>query len=667
MVRRLSTPRLITLEPTAVIPLPIAYGGTSATSAQDALRNLHAISFSEKGAPNGVATLDENGIVPLSQLPPFSIDAVALSGPTQVLPSSTTTYHITNYTNQITYSAIAQRGQVSLIEDTLYYRAPTTIGADTITINTTTFHITVSGEVITPARILTDTKARISLSPTFHKLNAQLPSSDTVVSTKWELSSSVFFDADVITTTVQGASTLWKPNVTLQPNTTYYVRAKDYAKNAADTGWSKVVAVTTLDLPYWVSSLYGEAEKFFNATVVADDRLYCVGSLYHRSVGETNYTARAFFTCYTTQGEVLWQKLLLTPVNSTLSGVTLLNDTFYAVGYVVQSSSNTIPLLIAFNRAGDVLWQYTLNGSGLDVLYHVTTDGNYLYASGAQSTNASGFMKRPDAYLIKYDTLGNLIWQRSVNLRGSECSFNACLYDSSVLYAVGYTGSDLYVSAWNPQGTLLWQTGTSLSSGSATLLDIASDANTLYAVGSYVTSNGTRRSYMVHLNKNGALVRQSAFSSGANDVATSIALDDTQLYVSTYSGSGTVNSHLVRFTKVGALNKSLSLTGAGTKILQRLKCHGNRLYAVGFLTSLNGSYRDTLALSAPATLEVAPVALPSTNLSVLGFESNTYTQTSVSLGFSSKSFSTSTPTLTLTQARYPLVDASTAMSTSLYC
>ncbi len=81
MIRRLSTPRLITLEPTAVVPLPIAYGGTSATSAQDALRNLHAISFSEKGAPNGVATLDENGIVPLSQLPPFSIDAVALSAP----------------------------------------------------------------------------------------------------------------------------------------------------------------------------------------------------------------------------------------------------------------------------------------------------------------------------------------------------------------------------------------------------------------------------------------------------------------------------------------------------------------------------------------------------------------------------------------------------------
>lgn len=667
MVRRLSTPHLITLEPVTVVPLPITYGGTGATSAQDALKNLHAISLNEKGVPNGVATLDANGVVPLSQLPPTSIDAVTLSGPTQVLSLSTATYHITNYTNQITYSATSQYGQVSLVEDTLYYRAPATTGTDTITINTTTFHITISNEVIAAARILTDPKTRISLSPTFQKLNAQLPPTDTLVSTQWQLSPSVFFDTSVVSETVQGASTFWKPNVTLEPNTTYYVRAKDYAKNAGDTGWSKITAFTTIDVPYWVSSLYGEAEKFFNATVFANDQLYCVGSLYHRSVGETNYTARAFFTCYTSQGEVLWQKVLLTPVNSTLTGIVLLNDIFYAVGYLVQFSSNTLPLLIAFDKVGNLLWQYTLNGSGLDVLYHVTTDGNYLYASGAQSTNASGLMKRPDAYLIKYDPLGNLVWQRSVKLRGSECSFNACLYDNSVIYTAGYTGSDIHVSAWNAQGTLLWQTGTSLSSGSATLLDIISDANTLYTVGSYVSSNGTRRSYMVHFNKNGALLRQSAFSIGTNDVATSIALDDDYLYIATYSGTNPINTHLVRYTKVGVLNRSVSLVGPGTKILQRLKRYGNRLYAVGYLTSLNVSYRDTLALCAPITLDIASMALPSTNLSVLGFDINGYTQTSVSLGYSSKSLSSYTPSLTITSTRYPSVDVSAALSTSLYC
>lgn len=80
MVRRLSTPNLITLEPATIVPLPIAYGGTGATSALDALKNLHAISLNEKGAPNGVATLDADGIVPLNQLPPTSVDSVTLSG-----------------------------------------------------------------------------------------------------------------------------------------------------------------------------------------------------------------------------------------------------------------------------------------------------------------------------------------------------------------------------------------------------------------------------------------------------------------------------------------------------------------------------------------------------------------------------------------------------------
>ena len=51
------------------IPLGVASGGTGASTAAGALANLGAIPASQKGAASGVAELDSNGIVPLSQLP----------------------------------------------------------------------------------------------------------------------------------------------------------------------------------------------------------------------------------------------------------------------------------------------------------------------------------------------------------------------------------------------------------------------------------------------------------------------------------------------------------------------------------------------------------------------------------------------------------------------
>lgn len=55
--------------------LPVASGGTGATSAANAIANLGVISSAEKGANNGVATLGSNGKIPSAQIPAVSFQS----------------------------------------------------------------------------------------------------------------------------------------------------------------------------------------------------------------------------------------------------------------------------------------------------------------------------------------------------------------------------------------------------------------------------------------------------------------------------------------------------------------------------------------------------------------------------------------------------------------
>jgi len=55
--------------------LPVASGGTGATSAANAIANLGVIASAEKGAINGVATLGSNGKIPSAQIPAVSFQS----------------------------------------------------------------------------------------------------------------------------------------------------------------------------------------------------------------------------------------------------------------------------------------------------------------------------------------------------------------------------------------------------------------------------------------------------------------------------------------------------------------------------------------------------------------------------------------------------------------
>ena len=120
-----------------------------------------------------------------------------------------------------------------------------------------------------------------------------------------------------------------------------------------------------------------------------------------------------------------------------------------------------------FNSAGTLQWQRQLNDTGTEVgnYCHVDSSGN-LYATGSSnSASAGGTVGVNSLILAKWNNTGTLQWQRSLTsgVGGSESGRKVTTDASGNVYVIGTTDkggsgrSDLLVSKWDSSGNLLFQ------------------------------------------------------------------------------------------------------------------------------------------------------------------------------------------------------------------
>ena len=83
---------------------PIVRGATDAETAPQAVANLGLVPQSSLGAAGGFAMLDANGDLQRSQLPTGLSKATRVDGPVAVLPNSWSTFTITNFDMETTYT-----------------------------------------------------------------------------------------------------------------------------------------------------------------------------------------------------------------------------------------------------------------------------------------------------------------------------------------------------------------------------------------------------------------------------------------------------------------------------------------------------------------------------------------------------------------------------------
>ncbi len=180
-------------------------------------------------------------------------------------------------------------------------------------------------------------------------------------------------------------------------------------------------------------------------------------------------------------GTVEWQKTFGGTSNDfATSVIELTNNDIVVSGY---SSSNNGEVtgnhglsdvwLIKISSSGSLIWQKSYGGTSYDVSYSMTlsADNGFVIAGSSSSNNGNvtGNHGGKDFWILKADSNGNLLWQKSLGGSGNDECYSIKTTADGGFVAVGYTGSnngdvtgnhggfDFWVVKLDAGGNLLWQ------------------------------------------------------------------------------------------------------------------------------------------------------------------------------------------------------------------
>ena len=101
--------------------------------------------------------------------------------------------------------------------------------------------------------------------------------------------------------------------------------------------------------------------------------------------------------------------------------------------------------IIKYDKDGNVLWQKDWGGKYNDYFESVvlTNDGDFIVVGHSNSLNIEGLPNKgsSDAIIVKYDKDGNLLWQKSWGGNNDDCFFSSVLTNDNGIIVVGKTKS----------------------------------------------------------------------------------------------------------------------------------------------------------------------------------------------------------------------------------
>ncbi len=216
--------------------------------------------------------------------------------------------------------------------------------------------------------------------------------------------------------------------------------------------------------------------------------------------------------------------------------------------------------------APSILFQATLGGSGNDFAEGVALDpsGN-MYVTGYVDRLCCDSL---DSFLLKFNSNGSLLWQRKWLVNTSYFAYfstNRVVADASGnVYVSGYThgnaaGDPLFgdldaaLMKFDTNGNLLWQrrwggNSTDYAAGIA-----LAPSGEVYVVGSTRSFDSYQGGFILKLSSNGSLLWQSLWGQGLNVFLTGVSvIPSGEFFVSGFSGSNQ-NAVLLKFDSDGNL------------------------------------------------------------------------------------------------------------------
>ena len=219
----------------------------------------------------------------------------------------------------------------------------------------------------------------------------------------------------------------------------------------------------------------------------------------------------AFIAKYDKDGNVEWIKNwggsdsdFFYTVNS-INNEILVTGGFYSIDIEGISLSGTEGIvLIKYDLDGNVIWTKSREGNSGDLIYSAKLAGDGFYAVGrtsVQLTRGTSNRNRFGGMVLKYDSEGNLIWEKSIGLELNTQFKDLEVAKDNGIYVVGlangleYEGvtvkgeSDAYLIKYDSSGNISWMKNWGGSGNDMFNAISISDDNSLLVSGSVASTD----------------------------------------------------------------------------------------------------------------------------------------------------------------------------------
>jgi hypothetical protein len=276
---------------------------------------------------------------------------------------------------------------------------------------------------------------------------------------------------------------------------------------------------------------------------------------------------------------------------------------FIIVGYSNSFDAGSMNVyLIKADLSGNLLWQKTFGGSGIDRGYSVqeTTDGGFIIGSITYDLGYPYSDRNNNFCLIKTDPNGTLLWQKTF---GGEYGDDGCSVQQTTdggfiiagtTYLFGADDVRVYLIKTDTNGTLLWKKtfgGSGWDVGCS--VQQTSDGGYIIAGNTDSFGAGGDDVYLIKTDSAGTLTWQKTFGGIHNDYGESVQQTTDGGYIiagSTISfGAGSWDVYLVKTDSIGNLLWQKTFGGSGWDVGPSVQQTTDGGYIIGGETTSFGA------------------------------------------------------------------------------
>ncbi len=176
-------------------------------------------------------------------------------------------------------------------------------------------------------------------------------------------------------------------------------------------------------------------------------------------------------------------------------------------------------------------------------------EGN-IYLAGRIEINANNY----DAFFMKTDNAGNLLWQRTFDLSTNDECWKIGISNNGDVIISGFFLYDLFLLKADTDGNIIFSK--SYSGRQSILSDMLIDPeNNIVLVGLMYDSNNQQQSFLSKLNNDGTLIYTALYDAPGNESFLSVTESGQYYYVAALSRAATNNGVIV---KINALDGNIN-------------------------------------------------------------------------------------------------------------